>query len=78
MPDWIHTLEARFAGRHAGFLDTNTPLEEQDEHEGGPNVPQPSDEPLPAPAIPDVTPGDAGSSEESPAETSSSTRSRSK
>jgi hypothetical protein len=60
MPDWTHTLEARQAGMLPGFLDVNTPLEDQDEAEGGVNVtpaaPEPAPEPDPAPT-PEQTEG---------------------
>jgi hypothetical protein len=68
MPDWTHTLEAREGGYLPGFLAINSPLEDQDESEGGPNV---------APAEPtDTTPPSDVTADESP--TSSSSRSRSR
>jgi hypothetical protein len=75
MPDWTHTLEAREGGYLPGFLAINSPLEDQDESEGGPNVPPPADEPAPAEPT-DTTPPSDVTADESP--TSSSSRSRSR
>jgi hypothetical protein len=77
--DWIHTLEARFAGRHHGFIDANTPLEDQDEAAGGVNAPSPTDGPAEPdaaaePDAPATTLSDAVAAEDAP----SSSRSRSK